>query len=299
MIPFRLHHLKAKRMSTHTSATRISTSALRARKGAGTLVSLTAYSTPMARLVDAHADLIIVGDSLGMVVYGMSSTIGVTLEMMIAHGAAVVRGTKRACVAVDLPFGTYQESPTQAFRSAVRVLSETGAQAVKLEGGVEMTETIRFLSERGIPVLAHIGLMPQHANALGGFKAQGLEERSALRTLDAAIAVEKAGAFAVVVEGTAEALARHITQTLKIPTIGIGASPACDGQVLVTEDMVGAFDSYTPRFVKRFAEVNSIMEAAIAEYAAEVLQGSFPDSKHCFGYGKPLQLDPEAHRTEA
>ncbi|KMW44092.1 3-methyl-2-oxobutanoate hydroxymethyltransferase [Ralstonia insidiosa] len=277
-------------MSTHTALSRHTVTALRARKGAGSLVSLTAYSAPMARLVDAHADVIIVGDSLGMVLYGMPSTLGVTLEMMIAHGAAVVRGSTRACVVVDLPFGTYQESPAQAFRSAARLLSETGAQAVKLEGGVEMADTIRFLTERGVPVMAHIGLMPQQANATGGFKAQGLEAASAARIFEAARAVEQAGAFSVVIEGTAEALARHITETLAIPTIGIGASAACDGQVLVTEDMVGGFDAYTPRFVKRYADINAVMREAVAQYADEVRQGAFPLAQHCFGYGKPLQL---------
>ncbi|CAJ0821894.1 MULTISPECIES: 3-methyl-2-oxobutanoate hydroxymethyltransferase [Ralstonia] len=280
-------------MSTHTALSRHSVTALRARKGTGSLVSLTAYSTPMARLVDTHADVIIVGDSLGMVLYGMPSTLGVTLEMMIAHGAAVVRGSTRACVVVDLPFGTYQESPAQAFRSAARLLSETGAQAVKLEGGVEMADTIRFLTERGVPVMAHIGLMPQQANATGGFKAQGLDAGSATRIFEAARAVERAGAFSVVIEGTAEALARHITETLTIPTIGIGASAACDGQVLVTEDMVGGFDAYTPRFVKRYADINALMREAVAQYADEVRQGGFPLAQHCFGYGKPLQLPPD------
>ncbi|WP_321888505.1 3-methyl-2-oxobutanoate hydroxymethyltransferase [Paraburkholderia bannensis] len=280
-------------MSTHSSSGRLSVAAVRARKGAGSLVSLTAYTTPMARLVDAQADIIIVGDSLGMVLYGMPSTLGVTLDMMVAHGAAVVRGSTRACVVIDMPFGSYQESPEQAFRSAARLLVETGAQAVKLEGGVEMAETIRFLTGRGIPVMAHIGLMPQQFNAFGGFKAQGLDERSAQSILEAALAVQDAGAFSVVIEGTAEALAKHLAETLEIPTIGIGASAACDGQVLVTEDMVGSFDTYTPRFVKRYAEVNIAMQSAIEQYANEVRQGIFPQQQHCFGYGKPLMLTPK------
>ncbi|WP_322070786.1 3-methyl-2-oxobutanoate hydroxymethyltransferase [Paraburkholderia bannensis] len=281
-------------MSTHSTSGRLSVAAVRARKGAGNLVSLTAYTTPMARLVDVQADIIIVGDSLGMVLYGMPSTLGVTLDMMVAHGAAVVRGSTRACVVIDMPFGSYQESPQQAFRSAARLLVETGAQAVKLEGGVEMAETIRFLTGRGIPVMAHIGLMPQQFNAFGGFKAQGLDERSAQSILEAALAVQDAGAFSVVIEGTAEALAKHLAETLEIPTIGIGASAACDGQVLVTEDMVGSFDTYTPRFVKRYAEVNIAMQSAIEQYASEVRQGVFPQPQHCFGYGKPLMLTPAA-----
>ncbi|WP_027820262.1 3-methyl-2-oxobutanoate hydroxymethyltransferase [Paraburkholderia bannensis] len=279
-------------MSTHSSSRRLSVAAVRARKGAGNLVSLTAYTTPMARLVDAQADIIIVGDSLGMVLYGMPSTLGVTLDMMVAHGAAVVRGSTRACVVIDMPFGSYQESPEQAFRSAARLLVETGAQAVKLEGGQEMAETIRFLTGRGIPVMAHIGLMPQQFNAFGGFRAQGLDAHSAQGILEAALAVQDAGAFSVVIEGTAEALAKHLAETLEIPTIGIGASAACDGQVLVTEDMVGSFDAYTPRFVKRYAEVNIAMQSAIEQYANEVREGVFPQREHCFGYGKPLMLAP-------
>ncbi|KVA22778.1 3-methyl-2-oxobutanoate hydroxymethyltransferase [Burkholderia ubonensis] len=277
-------------MSAHTTTNRKTVTSIRATKGAGSLVSLTAYSTPMARLVDAVADVIIVGDSVGMVLYGMPSTLGVTLDMMIAHGAAVVRGAQQACVVVDLPFATYQESPAQAFRSAARLLAETGAQAVKLEGGPEMADTIRFLTERGVPVMAHIGLMPQQANATGGFKAQGLEPRTAERIFAAALAVEQAGAFSVVIEGTAEALARHITAALAIPTIGIGASPACDGQVLVTEDMIGSFDAYTPRFVKRYADVGAVTRDAIAQYAHDVRHNAFPEAQHCFGVGKPLQL---------
>ncbi|KVC58239.1 3-methyl-2-oxobutanoate hydroxymethyltransferase [Burkholderia ubonensis] len=277
-------------MSAHTTTNRKTVTSIRATKGAGSLVSLTAYSTPMARLVDAVADVIIVGDSVGMVLYGMPSTLGVTLDMMIAHGAAVVRGAQQACVVVDLPFATYQESPAQAFRSAARLLAETGAQAVKLEGGPEMADTIRFLTERGVPVMAHIGLMPQQANATGGFKAQGLEPRTAERIFAAALAAEQAGAFSVVIEGTAEALARHITAALAIPTIGIGASPACDGQVLVTEDMIGGFDTYTPRFVKRYADVGAVTRDAIAQYAHDVRHNAFPEAQHCFGVGKPLQL---------
>ncbi|WCM24345.1 3-methyl-2-oxobutanoate hydroxymethyltransferase [Paraburkholderia bryophila] len=284
-------------MSTHKTAKRKTTMDIRALKGAGRLVSLTAYSAPMAKLVDPYVDVIIVGDSVGMVLYGMPSTLGVTLDMMIAHGKAVVRASDNACVVVDLPFATYQASPAQAFHSAARLLAETDAQAVKLEGGVEMAETVRFLCERGVPVMAHIGLMPQQANAMGGFKAQGIDERSAQRIFDAALAMEQAGAFCVVIEGTAEALAKRITEVLDVPTIGIGASPACDGQVLVAEDMLGAFSAYTPRFVKQYAEANAIMERAIRQYADEVRSGAFPESKHCFAYGKPLAISETGART--
>lgn len=270
-------------MSTHAPIARLTVPAIRQRKGAGSLVSLTAYSTPMARWVDAHADLIIVGDSVGMVLYGMPSTLGVTLEMMIAHGQAVMRGSSRACVAVDLPFGSYQASPEHAFLNAARLLRETGAAAVKLEGGEEMAATVAFLVNRGVPVLAHIGLMPQQVNAMGGFKAQGRDAAGAERVRRDALAMQAAGAFAVVIEGTAEPLARQLSEELEIPTIGIGASPACDGQVLVTEDLLGLFGDYQPRFVKRYAELAPSIEQALAAYAEDVRQGRFPELGHCFG----------------
>lgn len=270
-------------MSSHTRVSRISVPELARRKGPGSIVSLTAYSTPMARWVDAQADLIIVGDSLGMVLYGLPSTLGVSLEMMIAHGQAVMRGSKRACVAVDLPFGSYQASPEQAFHAAARVLRETGAAAVKLEAGEALAETVAFLVARGVPVLAHVGLMPQQVNVLGGFKAQGLEAAGAERVRRDALAMQAAGAFAVVLEGIAEPLARHLSEELAIPTIGIGASPACDGQVLVTEDALGLFGDYQPRFVKRYAALAPSIEQALAAYAEDVRQGRFPELGHCFG----------------
>ncbi|MDL5601123.1 3-methyl-2-oxobutanoate hydroxymethyltransferase [Bacillus subtilis] len=270
-------------MSSHTRVSRISVPELARRKGPGSIVSLTAYSTPMARWVDAQADLIIVGDSLGMVLYGLPSTLGVSLEMMIAHGQAVMRGSERACVAVDLPFGSYQASPEQAFHAAARVLRETGAAAVKLEAGEALAETVAFLVARGIPVLAHVGLMPQQVNVLGGFKAQGLEAAGAERVRRDALAMQAAGAFAVVLEGIAEPLARHLSEELAIPTIGIGASPACDGQVLVTEDALGLFGDYQPRFVKRYAALALSIEQALAAYAEDVHQGRFPELGHCFG----------------
>ncbi|MCO7557299.1 3-methyl-2-oxobutanoate hydroxymethyltransferase [Metapseudomonas otitidis] len=270
-------------MSSHTRVSRISVPELARRKGPGSIVSLTAYSTPMARWVDAQADLIIVGDSLGMVLYGLPSTLGVSLEMMIAHGQAVMRGSERACVAVDLPFGSYQAGPEQAFHAAARVLRETGAAAVKLEAGEALAETVAFLVARGVPVLAHVGLMPQQVNVLGGFKAQGLEAVGAERVRRDALAMQAAGAFAVVLEGIAEPLARHLSEELAIPTIGIGASPACDGQVLVTEDALGLFGDYQPRFVKRYAALAPSIEQALAAYAEDVRQGRFPELGHCFG----------------
>src|SRR5271167_252200 len=205
-------------------------------KGGTPIVGLTAYTAPIARLLDPHVDFMLVGDSLAMVVYGFDSTLPVTLEMMIAHGAAVMRGSARALVVVDLPFGSYQESPERAFRNAARILAETGCAAVKLEGGEEMAETVRFLTRRGVPVMGHVGLMPQSVNAAGGFKVQGRGERQAERVAADAAAVAEAGAFAIVIEGTIEKVARAITAAVPVPTIGIGASPACDGQILVTDD---------------------------------------------------------------
>ena len=269
------------------STRRIGVPEITARKGGQPIVSLTAYTTPVARLIDAHADLILVGDSVGMVLYGMPTTLPVTLEMMIAHGQAVMRGTRRACVMVDLPFGSYQESPELAFRAAARVLAETGASAVKLEGGVEMADTIRFLVTRGVPVCGHIGLMPQSVQVAGGFRATGrkLDEAEKLRA--DARAVDEAGAFAMVLEGVVEPLAAEITRLVATPTIGIGASPHCDGQVLVSDDVFGLFADFTPRFVKRYAELGQQIEAAAEAYAADVRARRFPGPEHCFGVVKP------------
>ena len=252
------------------------------RKGGGPYVCLTAYTAPMARLLDPHVDLLLVGNSLGMVVYGMDTTVPVTLDMMIAHGAAVVRSTQHACVIVDLPFGSYQESPQQAFRSAARLLAETGAAAVKLEGGRAMADTIRFLVDRGVPVCGHIGLMPQAVNA-SGFRAQGRNAEEAAAITADARAVAEAGAFAVVIEGTYRALATTITQSVAIPTIGIGAAPECDGQILVTDDVLGLFGIFTPRFVKRYAELGDAVSQAVEAYARDVRARSFPGPEHCFG----------------
>lgn len=253
-----------------------------ARKGGTPLVCLTAYTTPVARLTDPHCDIVLVGDSLGMVLHGMDSTLGVTMEMMILHGAAVKRGLSRAMMVVDMPFGSYEESPAQALRNAARILRETGAAAVKLEGGVEMEETIRFLTRRSIPVMAHIGLTPQAINTLGGYKVQGRGEDRA-RVLDDARAVARAGAFSVVLEKVPAALADEITAELPIPTIGIGASAGCDGQILVVDDMLGLFTAFKPKFAKRYAELGETADAAIAAYAEEVRARSFPAPEHVFG----------------
>jgi 3-methyl-2-oxobutanoate hydroxymethyltransferase len=270
-------------MSAQTTTARKTVPQIRQLKGPGALVVLTAYSTSLARLIDPHADVILVGDSLGMVVYGLPSTLAVTLEMMAAHGAAVVRGSNRACVVIDLPFGSYQESPQQAFCSAAALLSRTGAQAVKLEGGIEMAATVEFLVKRGVPVMSHVGLMPQQVHLIGGFKAQGLQADAGEKILRDARALEEAGAFAIVVECTAETISRRIVNELTIPVIGIGASPACDGQVLVTDDMLGFGGPFMPRFVKQYASLNRIIDRAVAQYAADVRSGDFPTLEHCFG----------------
>jgi 3-methyl-2-oxobutanoate hydroxymethyltransferase len=259
---------------------------IRARKGGAPLVMLTAYTTPMARIVDAHCDMALVGDSLGMVVHGMPSTIGVTLDMMILHGRAVMRGLSRAMAVIDMPFGSYEESPAQAFRSAARILAETGAPAVKLEGGQAMAETIAFLTARGVPVMAHIGLTPQAVNTLGGYRVVGRGAEGETMMEDAR-AVQDAGAFAVVVEKVPAALAARMTQTLTIPTIGIGAGAACDGQVLVVDDMLGMFTDFRPKFVKRYADLGAAAGDAIAAYAAEVRGGTFPGPEHEFGDDAP------------
>ena len=279
-------------MSVHAGTDRITVPAIRARKSGEPLVCLTAYSAPVAPLLDPHCDLLLVGDSVGMVIYGMETTLGVTVEMMIAHGRAVARRCKHACVVVDMPFASYEGSPEQAFRNAARVLAETGCAAVKLEGGVALAGTIEFLVNRGIPVLGHIGLMPQSVNVAGGFSARGRDEAEARAIPADAHAVAEAGAFAVVIEGTVEPLAREITAGIDIPTIGIGASPACDGQILVTDDMVGLFSDFTPRFVKRYAEIGPTLAAAAEAYARDVRSRSFPGSEHCFGVPKKKTTGP-------
>ena len=261
---------------------------IRARKGGIPLVVLTAYSTPVARLVDAHCDVVLVGDSVGIVIHGLPSTLGVTMEMMILHGRAVVRGAQKAMPVIDMPFGSYEESPQQAFRNASRLMAETGAPAVKLEGGVHMAETIAFLTARGVPVMAHVGLTPQSVNTFGGYKVVG-RGAEAEKVMADARAVEEAGAFSVVLEKVPEGLAARITQGLTIPTIGIGAGVRCDGQVLVVDDMLGLFTDFRPKFVKRYAELGKSADEAIAGYAAEVRSRAFPAAEHSFPDEVPVK----------
>ncbi|QIE45862.1 3-methyl-2-oxobutanoate hydroxymethyltransferase [Pseudohalocynthiibacter aestuariivivens] len=252
-----------------------------AAKGGTPLVSLTAYTTPMARMMDDHCDFVLVGDSVGMVLHGLPSTLGVTMEMMILHAKAVARGLQKAMMVVDMPFGSYEESPAQAFRNAARLMAETGAAAVKLEGGVHMADTIAFLVARGVPVMAHIGLTPQSINTLGGYKVQGRADQAEALLSDAR-AVADAGAFSVVLEKVPASLADRITAEVAIPTIGIGASAGCDGQILVVDDMLGLFTAFKPKFVKRYATLGEQGEAAIAAYADEVRKRSFPSEEHVF-----------------
>jgi 3-methyl-2-oxobutanoate hydroxymethyltransferase len=255
---------------------------IRERKGGDPIVSLTAYSAPMASLLDPYVDLFIVGDSVGMVFYGMDSTLGVTLEMMIGHGAAVVKGSEKACVVVDMPFGSYQESKSQAFRNAAKVMQLTGCDAVKLEGGMEMADTIAFLTSRGIPVMGHVGLMPQSVNTLGGYRARGRGKAEATKIVTDARMIADAGVFSIVVEGVVEPLAKKVTNAVAVPTIGIGASAECDGQVLVTEDMLGLFNDFTPSFVKRYGDLGSLVEKAAKAYGKDVRARRFPAAEHCF-----------------
>lgn len=262
-------------MSKQAPIHRTTVPQIAARKGGAPIVSLTSYHAHTAAIVDKYVDFILVGDSLGMVMHGMESTLGVSLELMIMHGTAVVRGTHKALVVVDMPFGTYEESPGVAFRNAAKIMKETGCGAVKLEGGARMAETIRFLSERGIPVMAHIGLTPQSSHVMGGFKTQGRDEDSWAAHEADAQAVTEAGAFAIVLEGMVEPLAARITKQVAIPTIGIGASAECDGQILVLEDMLG-LNEWTPKFVKVYGDLGPAIERAVSQYADEVKTRTFP-----------------------
>ena len=265
-------------MSSQTAPSRtkrLTAPEIQARKGKMPLVVLTAYTTPMARIMDPHCDILLVGDSLGMVIHGLPNTIGVTMEMMILHGQAVMRGADTAFVVVDMPFGSYEAGVEQAFANAVRLLKETGAQAVKLESGPTVAATSRYLSERGIPVMGHVGLRPQAVNVDGGFKAKGRTEAERQKVIKEAQDSEAAGAFSIVVEGVAADLAAEITKLVSIPTIGIGASADCDGQVLVTDDMLGLFD-WTPKFVRHYADLRNQIGAAVEAYAKDVKDRSFP-----------------------
>jgi 3-methyl-2-oxobutanoate hydroxymethyltransferase len=272
-------------MSVQTEIRRLTAPDIRARKGGEPIVVLTSYHAHTAALADKHCDVILVGDSLGMVMHGFESTVPVTLEMMILQGHAVMRGSKRALVVIDMPFGSYEASREQAFMSAARVLKETGCGAVKLEGGRRMAETIAFLTERGVPVMAHVGLTPQAINALGSFRAQGRDEAEWAAFEDDALAVAQAGAFSVVLEAIAEPLARKLTEAVTIPTIGIGASVACDGQVLVMEDMLG-LSPRVPKFVKRYGDLGPGIDKAIADYAADVRSRAFPGPEHTYAMKK-------------
>ncbi|WP_269516368.1 3-methyl-2-oxobutanoate hydroxymethyltransferase [Brevundimonas subvibrioides] len=245
------------------------------RKGGEPIVCLTAYDAPTAALLDDHCDLLLVGDSVGMVVHGLPNTVGVTLEMMILHGQAVMRGSKRAMVVIDMPFGSYEGGMQIAYENCARVMKETGAQAVKLESGPTVPQTIEYLVQRGIPVMGHVGLRPQAVLTEGAFKAKGKTDDERLRVIAEAEATADAGAFAIVIEGTAEGVAREITGTIDKPTIGIGASAACDGQILVTPDMLGLFD-WTPKFVRRYADLRGEIDRAVATYAADVKARRFP-----------------------
>lgn len=245
------------------------------------IVMLTAYTTRMAQLLDPHCDILLVGDSLAQVIYGLDSTVPVTLEMMAAHGAAVVRGSYHSLVVIDMPFGAYEASPAQAFESAARLLKETGAAAVKLEGGEAMAETVAFLTARGIPVMGHVGLTPQAVNMLGGYRARGRDDAEAKKIVADARAIAEAGAFSIVLEGVMEAIAIEATMAVACPTIGIGASAQCDGQVLVIDDMLGMFER-TPRFVKRFDDLAARITDAARTYAADVTARAFPTEEQIY-----------------
>jgi 3-methyl-2-oxobutanoate hydroxymethyltransferase len=268
-------------MSAQDEIRRLTAPDIRARKGGEPIVSLTSYHAHTARLVDRYCDVILVGDSLGMVMHGLETTVPVTLDMMILQGLAVMRGSRRALVVVDMPFGSYEASKEQAFMSAARVMKETGCGAIKVEGGRRMAETIAFLVERGVPVMGHVGLTPQSINTIGSFRAQGRDEADWAPIEDDARAVTEAGAFSVVIEAVAEPLARRITAAVAIPTIGIGGSVACDGQILVLEDMLG-LSPRVPRFVKRYSELGPSIEAAVAAYAADVRTRAFPGPEHVY-----------------
>ncbi len=278
-------------MSRHADIRRLTAPDIRARKGGEPIVCLTAYTAPMAAILDPHCDLLLVGDSVGMVVHGLPNTVGVTLDMMILHGQAVMRGAQRAMVVVDMPFGSYEASPEIAYANAARVLKETGAQAVKVESGPSIAATIRFLVDRGIPVMGHVGLRPQAVNVDGKFKAKGRTGEERARVLAEARAADEAGAFAIVVEGVDESLAPEITAAVAAPTIGIGASAQCDGQILVTDDMLGLFE-WTPKFVRRYGDLKAVIEKAVGDYAADVRLRRFPASAETYALtsgAKPRQ----------
>jgi 3-methyl-2-oxobutanoate hydroxymethyltransferase len=268
-------------MSAQVQSARKTVNDIAAAKGGAPLVCLTAYTAPMAELLDGRCDLLLVGDSVGMVVHGLPTTVGVTLDMMILHGQAVMRTSRRAFVVVDMPFGSYEASVEQAFHNSARIMKETGCQAVKIEAGEYAAATVRHLVDRGIPVMAHVGLRPQAINVDGGFKAKGRTEAERKRVIAEARAADGAGCFAMVIEGVAEDLAREITAAVSCPTVGIGASSACDGQILVTDDLLGMFD-WTPRFVRRYADLRDTIGKAVDGYAADVRARRFPGEKETY-----------------
>ncbi len=268
-------------MTATDDVRRITVPEIMKRKGETPIVCLTAYTAPVAKVLDGHIDLLLVGDSLAMVIYGFDSTRGVTLDMMIAHGKAVVGATRRACVVVDLPFGSYEASPAQACGTATRVVAETGCAAVKIEGGAALAETVRGLTAEGVAVMGHVGLRPQAVPEGGKFRVHGRDPAEAEQVRADARAIAEAGAFAVVLENIVEPLARTITAEISAPAIGIGASSACDGQILVTDDMAGMFTEFTPRFVKRYADLAGELDRAARAYAEEVRARLFPAPEHC------------------
>ena len=282
---FQLDTATSRANPTPSPMKRLTIPAIRRRKAGGVtaepIVMLTAYTARQAQLLDPHCDMLLVGDSLGQVIYGLPSSVPVTLDMMAAHGAAVVRGSYHAAVLVDMPFGSYEASPQQAFASAARLLKDTGCAGVKLEGGQAMAETVAFLTQRGIPVMGHVGLTPQAVNVLGGYNARGRSEAEAAKIVADAKALDEAGAFAIVVEGVVEPIAIEVTKAVACPTIGIGASAQCDGQVLVTEDMLGMFER-VPRFVKRYEAIAETISGAVEKYAAEVRARTFPGTEQTY-----------------
>ena len=271
-------------MSRHTEIRRLTAPDIRSRKGGDPIVCLTAYTAPVAGMLDPHCDVLLVGDSVGMVVHGLPNTVGVTLDMMILHGQAVMRGAQHAMVVVDMPFGSYEAGPEIAYANAARIIKETGAQAVKVESGPSVAATIAFLVERGIPVMGHVGLRPQAVNVDGKFRAKGRTAEERANVLAEARAADEAGAFAIVVEGVDESLAPEITAAVRAPTIGIGASAQCDGQILVTDDLLGLFD-WTPKFVRRYANLKAAIDKAAQEYAADVRARRFPAAAETYALG--------------
>ncbi len=261
---------------------RVSAPDIAARKGRQPIVCLTAYTTPTAEILDAHCDLLLVGDSVGMVLHGLPNTVGVTLEMMILHGQAVMRGSRRAMVVVDMPFGSYEADPRVAHANAVRIMKETGAQAVKVESGQDVPETIAYLVQRGIPVMGHVGLLPQSVHAMGGYRVQGRELDAAEALVEEASVLVEAGCFAVVLEGVPEVLAERVTAEIAVPTIGIGAGPFCDGQVLVLHDLLGLSKPPVPKFVRRYADLGDLVVDAVGRYCKDVRSGAFPSDAETY-----------------